>query len=73
MIFLGENALSSPRFYLSCWNFFSKIGSHGVAIYRINSDLMYRIKKETEFTEVVRAYLLETMKLYQKEKGLITI
>jgi predicted transcriptional regulator len=46
----------------------AKIGSHGVWIYRVNPDLMYRMKKETEFTASVRADFQETMKLYRKEK-----
>lgn len=48
----------------------AKIGSHGVWIYRVNPDLMYRMKIETEYTEAVRADFLETMKLYRKEKAL---
>lgn len=48
----------------------AKIGAYNVAIYRVNPDLMYRMEKETDFTEKVRADFTETMRLYKKDTTL---
>jgi len=35
----------------------------------VNPDLMYRMNKETEFTQKVRADFQETMKLYKNREA----